>query len=117
MLANIGAYVGSDRNLLSPFGMIGTVLGVYTIPKAYINVVGVLSNVHKADSGKLIQWEIGGAYPNNAMTAVIFKHDMSKFPDMTPMVGKTLAITGKIELYHDKPEIVLKDITQVQVAQ
>ena len=46
MLANIGAYVGSDRNLLSPFGMIGTVLGVYKIPKAYINVVGVLSNTN-----------------------------------------------------------------------
>src|SRR5947207_2926778 len=46
MLANIGAYVGSDRNLLSPFGMIGTVLGVYVIPKAYINVVGVLSNTN-----------------------------------------------------------------------
>ena len=46
MLANIGAYVGSDRNLLSPFGMIGTVLGVYLIPKAYINVVGVLSNTN-----------------------------------------------------------------------
>ncbi len=46
MLANIGAYVGSDRNLLSPFGMIGTVLGVYMIPTAYINVVGVLSNTN-----------------------------------------------------------------------
>src|SRR5689334_2420723 len=46
MLANIGAYVGSDRNLLSPFGQIGTVLGVYMIPKAYINVVGVLSNTN-----------------------------------------------------------------------
>jgi carbon-monoxide dehydrogenase large subunit len=46
MLANIGAYVGSDRNLLSPFGMIGTVLGVYRIPTAYINVVGVLSNTN-----------------------------------------------------------------------
>ncbi|MFZ5781099.1 MAG: xanthine dehydrogenase family protein molybdopterin-binding subunit [Pseudomonadota bacterium] len=46
MLANIGAYVGSDRNLLSPFGMIGTVLGVYLIPRAYINVVGVLSNTN-----------------------------------------------------------------------
>ncbi len=46
MLANIGAYVGSDRNLLSPFGMIGTVLGVYLIPKAYLNVVGVLSNTN-----------------------------------------------------------------------
>src|SRR6267154_1314523 len=46
MIANIGAYVGSDRNLLSPFGMIGTVLGVYLIPKAYINVLGVLSNTN-----------------------------------------------------------------------
>src|SRR5690242_20278271 len=46
MLANIGAYVGSDRNMLSPFGQIGTVLGVYMIPKAYINVVGVLSNTN-----------------------------------------------------------------------
>ena len=46
MLANIGAYVGSDRNLLAPFGMIGTVLGVYLIPRAYLNVVGVLSNTN-----------------------------------------------------------------------
>jgi carbon-monoxide dehydrogenase large subunit len=46
MIANIGAYVGSDRNLLSPFGQIGTVVGVYSIPKAYINVVGVLSNTN-----------------------------------------------------------------------
>lgn len=46
MLANIGAYVGSDRNLLSPFGQIGTVLGVYKIPLAYINTIGVLSNTN-----------------------------------------------------------------------
>ncbi len=46
MLANIGAYVGSDRNLLSPFGMIGTVLGVYRIPVTFIDVVGVLSNTN-----------------------------------------------------------------------
>src|SRR4029078_11565385 len=46
MLANIGAYVGSDRDLRSPVGMIGTVLGVYKIPTAYINVVGVLSNTN-----------------------------------------------------------------------
>lgn len=46
MLANIGAYVGSDRNLLSPFGMIGTVSGVYRIPAAHVRVVGVLSNTN-----------------------------------------------------------------------
>jgi carbon-monoxide dehydrogenase large subunit len=46
MLANIGAYVGSDRNLLSPFGMIGTINGVYRIPAAYVQVIGLLSNTN-----------------------------------------------------------------------
>jgi aerobic carbon-monoxide dehydrogenase large subunit len=46
MLANLGAYVGSDRNLLTPFGMIGTVNGVYRIPAAYVRVIGLLSNTN-----------------------------------------------------------------------
>jgi aerobic carbon-monoxide dehydrogenase large subunit len=44
MLANIGAYVGSDRQFLTPFGEIGTVVGVYDIPAAYVQIDGVLSN-------------------------------------------------------------------------
>jgi aerobic carbon-monoxide dehydrogenase large subunit len=44
MEANIGAYIGSDRQLLTPFGMIGTVVGVYDIPAAYVAINAVLSN-------------------------------------------------------------------------
>jgi carbon-monoxide dehydrogenase large subunit len=44
MLASIGAYIASDRQLLTPFGMIGTVVGVYDIPAAYISIDAVLSN-------------------------------------------------------------------------
>lgn len=44
MLANIGAYIASDRQLLTPFGMIGTVNGVYNIPAAYVSIDAVLSN-------------------------------------------------------------------------
>ena len=44
MLANIGAYIASDRQLLTPFGMIGTVVGVYRIPVAYVAIQAVLSN-------------------------------------------------------------------------
>jgi carbon-monoxide dehydrogenase large subunit len=44
MLANIGAYIASDRQLLTPFGMIGTVVGVYNIPAAYVAIKAVLSN-------------------------------------------------------------------------
>ena len=44
MLANIGAYVGSDRQFLTPFGQIGTVVGVYDIKAAYVRIDAVLSN-------------------------------------------------------------------------
>src|SRR5215472_9671220 len=44
MLANVGAYIASDRQLLTPFGMIGTVVGVYDIPAAYVSIDAVLSN-------------------------------------------------------------------------
>jgi carbon-monoxide dehydrogenase large subunit len=44
MLANIGAYVGSDRQFLTPFGQIGTVTGVYDVPAAYVSIDAVLSN-------------------------------------------------------------------------
>src|SRR5258706_13554798 len=46
MLANIGAYVGSDRQLLTPFGMIGTVVGTYAIPAAYVHITAGLSNTN-----------------------------------------------------------------------
>jgi aerobic carbon-monoxide dehydrogenase large subunit len=44
MIASIGAYIASDRQLLTPFGMIGTVVGVYDIPAAYLAIDAVLSN-------------------------------------------------------------------------
>ncbi|MEQ9642151.1 MAG: xanthine dehydrogenase family protein molybdopterin-binding subunit [Alphaproteobacteria bacterium] len=44
MIANLGAYVASDRQLLTPFGMIGTVVGVYDIPAAYVGIDAILSN-------------------------------------------------------------------------
>src|SRR5215472_4522361 len=44
MLASIGAYVGSDRQFLTPFGQIGTVVGVYDIGAAYVRIDAVLSN-------------------------------------------------------------------------
>ncbi len=46
MLASIGAYIASDRQLLTPFGMIVTVSGVYDIPTAYVTIDAVLSNTN-----------------------------------------------------------------------
>ncbi|MBO0711213.1 MAG: xanthine dehydrogenase family protein molybdopterin-binding subunit [Acetobacteraceae bacterium] len=46
MLASIGAYIASDRQLLTPFGMIITVTGVYDIPTAHVSIDAVLSNTN-----------------------------------------------------------------------
>jgi len=46
MLASIGAYIASDRQLLTPFGMIITVTGVYDVPAAHLSIDAVLSNTN-----------------------------------------------------------------------
>ncbi len=43
-LANLGAYVSADRNLLATFSNVATLVGVYTIPAAHVRVLGVLSH-------------------------------------------------------------------------
>lgn len=45
-LANVGAYVSSDRNLLATFGNVGTLVGVYAFPAAHVHVTCVLTNTN-----------------------------------------------------------------------
>ena len=43
-LANIGAYLSSDRNLLSIFTSVAALVGVYAIPAAHAQVTAVITN-------------------------------------------------------------------------
>ncbi len=45
-LANVGAYVSSDRNLLATFTNVVTLVGVYAIPAAHVQVTCVLTNTN-----------------------------------------------------------------------
>jgi carbon-monoxide dehydrogenase large subunit len=45
-LANVGAYISSERNLLATFGNVGTLTGVYDIPTAYVAVLAVMANTN-----------------------------------------------------------------------
>ena len=46
MLASIGAYIASDRQLLTPFGQIITLTGCYDIPACHVSIDAVLSNTN-----------------------------------------------------------------------
>jgi carbon-monoxide dehydrogenase large subunit len=45
-LANVGAYVSSDRNLLATFSNVVTLVGVYRIPAAHVEVRSVMTNTN-----------------------------------------------------------------------
>jgi carbon-monoxide dehydrogenase large subunit len=45
-LANVGAYISSERNLLATFGNVGTLVGTYDIPAACVGVYAVMANTN-----------------------------------------------------------------------
>jgi len=45
-LANVGAYISSERNLLATFGNVGTLVGVYDIAAAHVAVLSVMANTN-----------------------------------------------------------------------
>ena len=60
---------------------------------------------------------LGGAYPNQLLTAVIGKEARATF-EKTPeelFDNKTICVDGKIELYKGKPQIVVTDKKQISV--
>lgn len=77
-------------------------------------VAGPVGDVHTARSGKVTFIDIGGHYPANPFTAVIFAADMAKFPDLPQLVGKTVEVTGAIRLYEGRPEIVVTTRSQIE---
>jgi hypothetical protein len=66
--------------------------------------------------GGLTFIDFGKPYPDATFTAMIFAADRAKFG--TPekgLAGKQVCVTGKIEMFRGKPEIVLTDPKQLAV--
>jgi DNA/RNA endonuclease YhcR with UshA esterase domain len=80
-----------------------------------VTVEGVVSEVNSTDRAGVTFVDMGGHYPDNAFTAVIFKADASKFPDISALAGKTIDVTGTIKLYKGKTEIFVTDAAQIKL--
>ena len=54
-------------------------------------------------------------YPNQVFTAVIWGSDRSKFKEAPEVAfqGKRICVTGPIQLYKEKPEVIVTDPSQV----
>ena len=61
---------------------------------------------------------IGGKYPNNPLTIIIFAKDYAKFEPsyFENLNNRNVCVKGKIELYNDKqPQIIISDPWELTV--
>jgi DNA/RNA endonuclease YhcR with UshA esterase domain len=78
-----------------------------------VTVEAAISDVRTLRSGVTFI-DIGGRYPDNDFTAVIFASDAAKFPNASALDGKTVVISGPVQLYQGRPEIILKSADQLK---
>lgn len=85
--------------------------------KAYVGkevtVKGVVSEITVTKSG-LTYLNIDGKYPDNKFTALVFKRDAEPFGDLKAWEKKKIEITGKIDDYKGKPQMVLLKPDQIK---
>ena len=78
-------------------------------------VEGVISDVGYSSRSDTTFLNMGGRYPFNTFTAVIFKSAKPLFPQAKSWEGKKVTIRGVVKQYRGKPEIVLERAEPVEV--
>jgi len=71
-----------------------------------------VDGVHQSGKGNIFL-NMGGKYPNQAFTAFIPSSSAGQFSNPQQYEGRTVSVSGKITLYHGKPEIVVNSPSQV----
>ena len=79
-----------------------------------VTVVDTVNQVYKSKKGDYFL-DMGGDYPDNAFTGVIFSSDASNFDSLESYEGKVIEVTGKVKEYQGKVEIIVKDKEQINI--
>ena len=75
-------------------------------------VTGTVDGVHQSGKGNIFL-NMGGKYPNQAFTAFIPSSSSAQFTNPQQYEGRTVAVSGKIQLYKGKPEIIVNSPSQI----
>ncbi|MBM2294366.1 nucleotide-binding protein [Sulfitobacter pseudonitzschiae] len=79
-----------------------------------VTVEGVVSQVSTSNNGTTFI-NFGGRFPNHVFYAVIFRKNLHQFSNVRALEGRALAVSGKIQLYKGKPQIILYSPTQIEM--
>jgi hypothetical protein len=75
-------------------------------------VTDKVDGVHQSGRGNIFL-NLGGTNPNQIVTAFIPAASAVDFSNPQQYEGKTVAVSGKITLYHGKPEIIVTNVSQI----
>jgi hypothetical protein len=103
--------------ILAPFSFSQTKIAP-SQAKDYIGKTAIVSGrADQVTHSRSDTWFInmGGKYPNNAFTAVVFKSDADKFKDLKNLEGRTIEVKGEIKDYRGTPEIILSNADQLHI--
>ena len=64
---------------------------------------------------KLVYINLDKKHPETPFTGVIFARATNQFGNLKELEGKSVEITGKVDDFHDKPQIVLNSTNQLKV--
>jgi DNA/RNA endonuclease YhcR with UshA esterase domain len=79
-----------------------------------VTVEGTVSAVHTDSRSGVTFIDMGGRYPDQTFTGVIFKADANKFPNVESLTGKVVDMTGPVHDFKGKPETILNDPAQIK---
>lgn len=84
-----------------------------------VMVQGKISGVRFFESNSRTLINVGAPYPNQVFTIVILPDVRSKLHVLPTSsdVGNIVWVAGRIELYKGKPQIVIKDVQQIDIIQ
>jgi hypothetical protein len=77
-------------------------------------IEGIVSEVHFDRRSGTTFIDLGGHYPANTFSGVIFARSRAAFPDVPTLEGRTVDISGKIDRSRGKPEIILTSPGQLK---
>jgi len=79
-----------------------------------VTVQGVVAEVHVTPKGtELLDFD--ARYPAEDFTAVVFASDAAQVGDINHFWGKRTSVTGKVELYKGRPEIIVRSADALKI--
>ncbi|MFB6088704.1 MAG: thermonuclease family protein [Candidatus Aenigmatarchaeota archaeon] len=80
-----------------------------------ITVGGKVSDSYISQNNNVFL-NFGGEYPNHCFTAVIFSHSLDKFNiNFDKVKGSKVKVSGEVEMFKDKPEIIIENRAQIEM--